>query len=304
MASTEREELLSKVVESIAEGVYCIDRGGRINFWNRGAERITGYSEKEVIGKKCSDNLLRHVDASGRELCLHGCPLEDAMSACREVEADVFLHHKDGHRVPIVVRGMPVLGPDGASVGAIEVFSDRSERSTLLRELEELKAEVLADPLTKLGNRRYAEINLSSALRELENEGYPFGVLMIDIDHFKSVNDVYGHGTGDRVLRMVGWTLANAVRRNDAASRWGGEEFLVVCPRANADVLAAVAERARALIERSWISLEDGRRVSVTISVGGASAHAGDDAESLVARADERMYNCKSEGRNRCSVAD
>ena len=103
---------------------------------------------------------------------------------------------------------------------------------------------------------------------------------------------------------MIGWTLANAVRRNDAAARWGGEEFVVICPRLRMSVLAEVGERTRALIERSWISLEDGRKIISTVSIGGAMARRGDTLETLVARADERLYACKNAGRNCVEIGD
>jgi diguanylate cyclase (GGDEF)-like protein/PAS domain S-box-containing protein len=303
MDAAGRERILSEVVETISEGVYYIDTEGRITFWNKGAERITGFARAEVVGRKCSDNLLRHVDHKGCELCIHGCPLVATMADGRPREADVFLHHKDGHRVPVIVRAAPILGSDEVPLGAIEIFSDRSERSSLIAELETLKREVLKDALTGLGNRRYADLSAASALREAEAEGGGSGVLMIDIDHFKDVNDTYGHASGDRVLRMVGWTLANAVRRNDAAARWGGEEFLVVCPRIGEAALAEVAERVRALVERSWLRIEDGRQISVTVSIGAAMARSGDDLTSLAARADEQLYKSKAAGRNRVTIA-
>jgi diguanylate cyclase (GGDEF)-like protein/PAS domain S-box-containing protein len=304
MQPQRREELLSEVVETIAEGVYFIDLDGRIGFWNKGAERITGYLRSETLGKRCSESLLRHVDATGCELCVNGCPLASVIAegAPREVEA--YLHHKDGHRIPVAVRATPIMGPDGRPSGAIEVFSDRSERSMLIAELETLKQEVLKDALTGLGNRRYAELSADSALRDSDAEGLGAGVLMIDIDHFKEVNDGYGHASGDRVLRMVGWTLANAVRRNDAAVRWGGEEFLVVCPRIGGASLAEVAERVRALVERSWLRLEDGRRISVTVSIGAAMSRRGDSLTGLAARADEMLYASKAAGRNRVTIAE
>jgi len=295
-----RAEILSEVIDNIAEGVYCLDLDGRVTFWNKGAERISGYAGAETVGKTCSDNMLRHVDAAGCELCVKGCPLAAVMADGAPREIDVFLHHKDGHRVPVAVRATPILGPDGRPIGAIEIFSDRSERSSLIAELERLQKEVLTDPLTGLGNRRYAEICAASAFKDSELGNA--GVLMIDLDHFKDVNDARGHATGDRVLRMVGWTLANAVRRNDAAARWGGEEFLVVCPRIDRGLLADVAERVRNLVEHSWIALEDGRRISVTVSVGGATAREGDDFKSLVARADAMLYVSKEGGRNRVAI--
>jgi diguanylate cyclase (GGDEF)-like protein/PAS domain S-box-containing protein len=302
MVSPMNAEILSKVVESISEGVYFLDRGGLITFWNKGAERISGYSRDEVVGTKCSDNLLRHTDEKGKELCIDGCPMAATMEDCRPRDGEVFLHHKDGHRVPIVVHAIPIVEGGEKALGAIEIFSDRSERSSLLSELETLKKEVLTDPLTGLGNRRFAALSAESAIRELEAEGTEFGLLILDIDHFKRINDEYGHTIGDRVLRMIGWTLANAVRRNDAAARWGGEEFVVVCPRLRLPVLAEVAERTRSLIERSWIILSDGKKIFSTVSVGGAMARRGDTLETLVARADEHLYACKEAGRNKVEV--
>ncbi|MGA2547627.1 MAG: sensor domain-containing diguanylate cyclase [Rectinemataceae bacterium] len=304
MVSPISADVLAQVIESISEGVYFLDRGGLITFWNNGAERITGFSRAEVVGTKCSDNLLRHTDEKGKELCIDGCPMAATMEDCRPRDGEVFLHHKKGHRVPIVVHAIPILGEDATALGAIEIFSDRSERSGLLTELQTLRKEVLTDALTGLGNRRYAALSAESAIREFEGEGTEFGILILDIDHFKLVNDKYGHTIGDRVLRMIGWTLANAVRRNDAAARWGGEEFVVVCPRLRLPVLAEVAERTRSLIERSWISLEDGRKIVSTVSVGGTMARRGDTLETLVARADERLYACKKAGRNRAEVGD
>jgi len=186
---------------------------------------------------------LGHVDESGCELCRNGCPIAAAAADDLPKEADAYLHHKDGHRVAVTVRATPLKGPDDKVLGVVQVFADRSERSSLLAELETLRKEVLTDAMTGLGNRRYAELCASDALNEQRTGGKGFGVLMLDVDHFKRVNDSYGHASGDRVLRMVGWTLANAVRRNDAASRWGGEEFLVVCPGTDRALLAEVADQ-------------------------------------------------------------
>jgi diguanylate cyclase (GGDEF)-like protein/PAS domain S-box-containing protein len=299
-----QEELMGRVVNSIAEGVYFIDGQKRITFWNNGAERITGYTAEEVFGSRCSDNILRHIDATGRELCVDGCPMVATMDDLKNREAEILLHHKDGHRVPVTIHTSPILGPEGSSIGAIEIFSDKSERSSLLDEMETLKKEALIDPLTGLGNRRFAEINVQTAFCDLEVSGLPFGLLILDIDNFKRVNDEYGHTNGDRTLRMIGWTLANAVRRNDAAVRWGGDEFLVICPRTDLKALSGVAERSRAFVERSGLTLNDGRRLSVTVSLGGSTAHRGDSFEALVARADELLYVCKAAGRNCCEVAD
>jgi diguanylate cyclase (GGDEF)-like protein len=114
----------------------------------------------------------------------------------------------------------------------------------------------LLDPLTKLGNRRYGQMNLSGKLREFKRYGWPFGVLFIDIDKFKAVNDTYGHDAGDRVLRLVAATIRNGLRSSDVVVRWGGEEFVAIVASVDEEKLRHVGEKLRVLVERSSISLE------------------------------------------------
>lgn len=296
--------MFAKIADYLFEGAYMLDRDRRITFWNRAAERITGYSADDAVGKRCMDNLLRHVDATGCELCLGACPVSAALSDGQYREAVVYLHHKDGHRVQVTVKVIPLVDESGETAGAIEIFVDRSDRSELLKEIEALKKESLIDPLTGLGNRRFAEISLDSSMRNLLQHDLGFGLLMLDIDHFKRINDTYGHPIGDRFLRMIAWTLANAVRRMDTAARWGGEEFIVIAPNASTGILTEIAERIRVLVGRSWITYDSTQKITATVSIGGAVARKGETIETLVERADSRLYACKRAGRNRVEVGD
>jgi PAS domain S-box/diguanylate cyclase (GGDEF) domain len=297
-----REDFPSIVLESIDEGVYLVDRDRRIVYWNKAAELITGFLRSQVLGSKCSDNILRHVDGKGKELCDDGCPLAACMEDGRTRTAEVFLHHREGHRVPVSVRGIPIPSNASGEGACIEIFTDRTERSNLMLELDERRKESLTDPLTGLGNRRYAELCLGRAFAARSADDEPFGVLLIDIDHFKCVNDEHGHQNGDRVLRMVGRTLANAVRRIDLAARWGGEAFLILAPGVDQGQLFALSERVRVLISRGWVTLETASPVSVTVSSGGSMALPEDDAASILVRADKQLYASKAAGRDRCSI--
>jgi len=297
------EANLRDFMSRLDSGVYFVDRQRRITFWNDAAEKMTGYSRERAHGSRCSDNLLRHITPDGVQLCLYGCPLAGTISDGKVRETDVYMHHSSGHRVPITVWAAPLTDETGTIIGAIEIFSDRRDRSALISELERLQHEVLSDPLTGLGNRRYLDIMVESRLGAIREGAEPFGLFMADIDHFKLVNDEYGHDVGDKVLAMVAATLSSAVRPLDAAARWGGEEFILICPKV-ADALQSIAERVRMMVEQSWVELEDGRTLSVTISVGAAKAAKGDSLETLVKRADARMYEAKNLGRNRCVVGD
>ncbi len=156
----------------------------------------------------------------------------------------------------------------------------------------------LLDPLTELGNRRYLEMQLSGRLKEMDRYGWPFGVLFADIDLFKNVNDTYGHGVGDRVLKMVGRTMQNSIRSYDIVGRWGGEEFLAVIVNVGEDHLCRIAQKLRSLVGKSRIT-EGKDSIRVTVSVGATLARPDDTAETLVKRADRLMYRSKASGRNR-----
>jgi diguanylate cyclase (GGDEF)-like protein len=146
---------------------------------------------------------------------------------------------------------------------------------------------------------RYLQIVMETRLESVEKGGEAFGLFMADIDHFKKVNDVHGHNIGDRVLTMVATTLGSAVRPLDAAVRWGGEEFILVCPKVPPKALGEIAERLRLLVEHCWLELEDTSLLRVTISLGATRARRGDTLENLVARADACLYRAKNSGRNR-----
>ncbi|GFO55385.1 diguanylate cyclase [Geomonas sp. Red276] len=298
MLSTVSPDML---LECLFEGVYFVDKDRQIAYWNAGAERIAGFSRDEMIGSCCADNLLCHINGEGTELCLSGCPLAATMVDGGQRESRVFLRHKLGHRVPILVRTSPVRDGEGNIVGAVEVFSDNSTSLQILQEYEKLKKEVYLDQLTGVGNRRYGEMTLVNRLFNLTTNGLPFSVLFMDIDHFKRFNDEYGHRTGDQFLTMVARSVALCLRRVDVVARWGGEEFVAILPGAAGEVLAMVAERMRAVVEKSFVVV-NGERVSVTVSIGATVARPDDDLESVVNRADELMYRSKRGGRNRVTL--
>ena len=286
-----------KLLDDLFDGVYCVDLDKRITFWNKGAERITGYKSSEVLNSCCADNLLRHIDEIGKELCIKGCPLSATMSDGMRCEANVFLHHKMGHRIPVTVRTSPVRDDDGNVIGAVEIFSDNSSSIQMLKELEGLKKEVYLDPLTGVGNRRYGEMVLGTRLYEFEIHEVPFGVIFLDIDHFKQFNDNYSHKTGDDVLVMVSKSISNAMRKFDIVSRWGGEEFVLILPNIDSKVLGAVAERVRKMIEHSFMMVDD-KKINATASLGVTLGNKYDSAETVIKRADSLMYKSKQNGRN------
>ena len=290
--------LYREVLDNLYDGVYFLDLQRKIFFWNKGAERITGYLAADVMGRSCADDILCHVDKQGQNLCRDGCPAAEVLNDGQRREAEVYLLHKNGFRKPVRIRVAPIQDASGQIVGAMEIFSDDTSPESLRRRVALLEKLSSLDPLTHLPNRRSMQATIASRLAETHRYGVTFGVLFIDIDHFKSVNDTYGHETGDHVLRLVAQTLARSLRPFDLSGRWGGEEFLAVILNVDTIDLGVVAERVRALIAETRIPLEDDY-LSVSVSIGGTLARSDDSSEALLNRADQLMYQCKMEGRNR-----
>ncbi|MDW7644030.1 MAG: sensor domain-containing diguanylate cyclase [Desulfuromonadales bacterium] len=289
------------ILEHLYDGVYFVDHDRRITYWNRAAELITGYTACEVMGKRCSDNILMHVDDQGVNLCEKGCPLALTLNDSNYREANFYLHHKKGHRVPVAIRISPLKDLDGRLLGAVELFSDSSPKEAIMQQVVELTKLAMLDTLTQLANRRYLEMELQSRLDELRRYHMPFALVFMDIDHFKKLNDTYGHNAGDQVLQMVASTLNINARSFDLVGRWGGEEFVAILRNVDGEAMQQIAERFRHLVART--SLDYGEaNLQVTLSLGGTLAVPRDTIESLVQRADALMYHSKKRGRNRLSV--
>jgi len=294
------ESFYRDVLENLADGVYFVDPDRTIIFWNKGAERITGFYKNEVVGKSCYANILNHVDTEGNQLCEHLCPLAKTLQDGKIRTADLFLQHKDGRRVPVSIRIAPMRIGDRI-IGAVESFTDSSSTNAALLRVKYLERESLTDPTTGIGNRRYTENTLISRLEENKRYDWKFGFLFIDLDHFKNVNDTYGHSAGDMVLKVIAAELAGNLRSFDFIGRWGGEEFVIILVNMEEEpAVLELAERLRMLVEKSSIAYQD-QHIHVTISIGATLSLTDDTLETLVQRADRLMYESKRRGRNRIS---
>ena len=177
-----------------------------------------------------------------------------------------------------------------------------------IQELEQsrryLKEQADTDPLTKLANRRSFFASASTNLAQMQRQSEHFSIIILDIDHFKRINDTYGHQAGDVVLQQLATVLANAIREGDSLARIGGEEFVVASPYTNRLAAIVLSERLRKAVEESEFVYEN-NRIPVTISLGVASMNkGGDDVDKLLAVADSRLYLAKQKGRNRICASD
>jgi len=285
------------IVDNLYDGLYLVDQNRVIQYWNKAAERISGFTAAEVIGKSCSNNILTHVDRDGNNLCRRMCPLAMSIADGKAREAEVFMHHKDGYRMPVSVRVKTLTDSNGNVIGGVELFTSRSSSRSIERRIKDLEEKAFYDNLTRLANRNLIEKELQIRFEEKKRLGISFGALFMDIDHFKRFNDTHGHDVGDRVLKFVADTLTRNARPSDLFGRWGGEEFIGILKNVTCENLEMLGNRLRILIENSYITL-DNEQLHVSISIGATLFRNDDSIDTLLKRADTLLYKSKGAGRN------
>ncbi|OHE25242.1 MAG: hypothetical protein A2Y45_01585 [Tenericutes bacterium GWC2_34_14] len=286
------------IFEHFHEAVYIVDQERQILYFNPEASRISGFSQGETEGFFCYDNILNHVDEQGLNLCFVGCPLTEAMKENHITDHMVYLHHKEGHRVKVHVRAIPVI-EDSKVVGAIEVFTDQTHQNEMMKEIEKLKEKHLIDDLTGLYLRRFLSEKLKKHL-ELHGETQ-VGILMIDIDDFKWFNDSYGHDVGDEVLRIVSKTIKYHLKQKDVVIRYGGEEILVLLLDVNQEDMLSVAETLRILVSQSYLR-DESDFDNITVSIGATLWRKNEKIQNAIKRADLAMYKSKQNDKNQVQI--
>ena len=275
------------VLENLPHGVCVVDRSRRILFWNDGAEEITGYHRHEVIGRFCQDNLLMHCDENQSVLCGAGCPLANTMLDGRPRDSDVFLRHKDGQRVPVRVRAVPIRDDFGAIIGSAEFFEERASRP-LDTPPRRTTDRVPLDVITGLPDRRVTQEAIREAIEEFHATGQPFGVLCIAIDDLERLRSFDGNQAVRPLLYAIGQTVSRSVRPSDTVGRWHDERLVALIASPEAAGLISCAERVQRLVGLTGVPWW-GERLTVTVSMGGAMVRMGDTVESLVGRAEETL---------------
>jgi diguanylate cyclase (GGDEF)-like protein/PAS domain S-box-containing protein len=294
-------DFFHKLLEQLYEGVYFVDTQRRILYWNHAAHRISSYSSEEVIGHYCQDNILNHVDDNGTQLCFGKCPLVTCIDSGIPHECELYLHHKQGQRVPVRVRVTPVRNAEGRVIGAIEMFVETGSSKSRSEKLQHLHSRGFLDSLTELGNRRYLEIELFRALQDFRQHGLPFGAILLDIDHLRVLNEHYGHTIGDQALHVAAETFANAVDDSSILGRWSVDEFLVIVPNNSVEHVGDIAERCRTLVERSAIRLGPDQ-LAMTVSAGACVVDPLDTMEVFMRRLENLLQRSKYAGRNRVTL--
>lgn len=282
---------IEDLYENAPVGYHTTDADGRIQRINRTELDLLGYERGEVVGRMTLTDLVAPESREAAEAFLN-----DVKSGTPAQDVQLVMRRKDGSTVPVALSSSMRTSDAGAVAVARTSAVDISER----RRLEtELTRQANTDALTNLMNRRRFFEIASVALARAGGPDTSMSLLQIDIDHFKSINDRFGHKVGDEALKAFTVACAHELRERDIFARIGGEEFVILLPGAGRATALQVAERVRSAVEQASLVLERAGRVNLTCSIGIAEATIEDrDVESLMQRADERLYEAKEAGRN------
>lgn len=197
--------------------------------------------------------------------------------------------------------GKGLMNAQGELAEFVGVARDVTDRLDLIDQLAE---QAYHDDLTGLANRRFLIQHAHIELERIKRYHYPLSLLMVDIDHFKMVNDQHGHPAGDAILKQLSSLMRGALREHDLVARIGGEEFAVLLHETSLETAIIIAEKLRVTVEKNEFSISKNLAIPLTISIGIATAiEVGNDFEKLMQQADSRLYHAKSHGRNQTSPA-
>ncbi|MCX8159176.1 MAG: sensor domain-containing diguanylate cyclase [Candidatus Pacearchaeota archaeon] len=281
-------DFFKETVDNLGLGVCRVDSQKKIIYWNKGAFEILGFDFDDVKGKRFGFS---------SENCAIGLALKDGEIR----ESSAFMRDKNGRKINISYKIVPNKNEKNEITGATIMFHDISTKIEMIRRVRELEEMAFVDFLTGLPNRRMFEKILNAALEEMNRGKKIFGIIFMDIDDFKKINDNYGHEIGDIILKMVSRKISNMLRPYDFVGRWGGEEFVALISHVNDEKLYSIASRIRSAIEK--MSVFNGEHlIKVTLSLGATMANENDSVGSIISRADELMYMSKISGKNKVTI--
>ncbi|MEX0430643.1 sensor domain-containing diguanylate cyclase [Spiribacter insolitus] len=304
----ELEHANRRILESISEGIVGIDPAGRVTLMNPAAERMLEIDRGRLLCEKTWEQWLDPLRRARIERPLDAVMIVEEVDLLERIRgvmrtgvplADqrVTVRHSDGSTIHLEVSAKAMSIGHGESMGAVIILRDRTEQRVFERELWQAANH---DPLTGAHNRRFADDILAREIRRADTGPHPLALILFDLDHFKAINDEFGHHVGDKVLKSVVKSVRSRLRASDYLVRWGGEEFALILPDTDRRGAVSVAESLRRQVERTPI----GRDLDpVRISLGVSQYRMGEGLRAWFRRVDDALYQAKSNGRNRVEAA-
>ncbi len=289
------------LLESLYDGFQIVDADQRIIAWNQGMAQLSGHAASDRLGSAWSPQALEYRGEDGEPLPPEECPLAQAIQSGCAVSLTGEISRVDGRRLQVEIQAIPLIDERGHWHGAVEIVRDFTRNGGKRpKEFRDLQLAASRDALTSVANRGELEAQLTAMLQQSElATAQPCSVIFLDVDHFKQINDTYGHTVGDKVLVDLAHLLQHETYSGEVVGRYGGEEFVVLCPGTDLEAALRRAERLRTAL--CTLRFPHIPQLLLTASFGVTQVERGDTVESVFRRADRALYASKNQGRNRTS---
>ncbi len=285
-----------KLLENMYDAVIFVNSNTQITLWNRAAERLTGIAASSVLERTWSPTLIGMRDETVGGWATCECPIAYAVETGVQSLRRLLVANRNNRPVAVDVHTIPVVGQDGFTRGATMILHDASGEASLEERCQALHERATKDSLTDLANRAEFDRAYQLFIQAHLERDVPCSTIICDIDHFKQINDTYGHPAGDEVLKNVSRLLKSECRPGDLVARYGGDELVVLCADCTNAAAARRAEELRKMI--SELPEPDLNGKEVTVSFGVTEIQAGDSPDSMLRRADRALLEAKRLGRN------
>ena len=283
MSAFDDPDICRDILDGLQIGVSVLDLQKKIVFWSDGAEQITGYSRVDVLGHTCADNILEHCNHASCEMCSAQCPISTALHDAKPMEAMTFIHHKSGHRTQVHSWTIPLRDKHGSLIGIIQTFEGEFAVGAPGPNDRSMRERGCLDDSTGLPNAAMMQAHLRELLGTFSELQISFAVIYLEIPDLTQFRSRYGQVATRSILQVLARTLRNTVWPTDFVGRWTDDQFLVILNECNQESLHSVRDRVRRLLANDAIEWWGDRR-SLPVSIGQATAQAGDTIGSLMER--------------------
>ena len=294
-----------QLLENLYDGYYVVDAETRFVVWSCSMVRLTGVEADVVLDDPWSREFVRYASSVDRSRYSdEQVPLKRAAETRQAHVDNMQMLRADETWRDVEVIALPLLDRAGQLHGVAELIRDRSRRTMKGHEYRELRLAATQDPLTSIANRGQLESQLTQMLKDFHKskDPEPLSIMFLDVDRFKTINDRFGHAVGDQVLIELTRLIQHETYSGELFGRYGGEEFVLVCPGTDLKHAVRRAERLRMQLQKAQLGGDT--ELETTASFGVAQAKHGDDLRSLIKRADDSLYRAKQSGRNRTCWPD
>jgi diguanylate cyclase (GGDEF)-like protein/PAS domain S-box-containing protein len=302
-ASDQNESLYLDIIENCADAVVVVDTGQVITYVNKSTAAMFGYSGEALIGKPLHILIPKRVRENHSTLTETFRDSDEPSRFMQNREVSIQGLRANGSEFPVNVSILK--SGSGSNASLVAIIRDVTEQKELEEDLKRLAS---TDPLTGILNRRTFLPRAEDEYVRAKRYGRPVAFAMIDIDHFKAINDTYGHAVGDQAICHVVDVISSGLRKPDIFCRWGGEEFALILTETDEKSALITTQRLRRSIQDTPLVLgaENDEQVDMTVSIGFGGVQSGEDSlDSLFERVDQALYTAKRTGRNKvCAIGE